>query len=85
MNFLYMNNRNGIFYSVLFFFFLVCQVYDTLLIRKGEFTMNIPIVRLESITIKNLKNVEYGHIKLNLDKRPSSASLLGLFRKNSSY
>ena len=79
-----MNNRNGIFYSVLFFFFLVCQVYDTLLIRKGEFTMNIPIVRLESITIKNLKNVEYGHIKLNLDKRPSSASLLGLYGQNGS-
>ena len=41
--------------------------------------MNTPIVRLEEITIKNLKNVEYGHIKLNVDKKCSSSNLLGLY------
>lgn len=46
--------------------------------------MNTPIVRLEEITIKNLKNVEYGHIKLNLDKKCSSSNLLGLYGQNGS-
>ena len=46
--------------------------------------MNTPIVRLEEITIKNLKNVEYGHIKLNVDKKCSSANLLGLYGQNGS-
>ena len=46
--------------------------------------MNTPIVRLEEITIKNLKNVEYGHIKLNVDKKCSSSNLLGLYGQNGS-
>ena len=46
--------------------------------------MNTPIVRIEGITIKNLKNVEYGHIKFNLGKKHTSASLLGLYGQNGS-
>ncbi|MDU6207470.1 AAA family ATPase [Veillonella sp.] len=46
--------------------------------------MNAPFIRLEDISIKNIKNVEYGHIKFNVDKKRSLASLLGLYGQNGS-
>lgn len=46
--------------------------------------MEYPVVRLEDIVIKNLKNVEYGHINFNLHKMNSQANILGLYGQNGS-
>lgn len=45
--------------------------------------MNDTIVRIESIEIKNFKNVGYGHLDLEIPKG-YKASILGLYGQNGS-
>lgn len=46
--------------------------------------MNEAIVRLEDIIIKNIKNVEWGHINLDNHKSKYASSVLGLYGQNGS-
>ena len=41
-------------------------------------------VRIESIEIKNFKNVGYGHLDFEDSKKGSKASILGLYGQNGS-
>lgn len=46
--------------------------------------MNDTIVRIESIEIKNFKNVGYGHLDFENSKKGCKASILGLYGQNGS-
>ena len=46
--------------------------------------MNDTIVRIESIEIKNFKNVGYGHLDFGNSKKGYKASILGLYGQNGS-
>lgn len=46
--------------------------------------MNNTIVRIESIEIKNFKNVSYGHLDFENSKKGCKASILGLYGQNGS-
>lgn len=46
--------------------------------------MGSTIVRIESVEIKNFKNVEHGHLDFENSKKGSSASILGLYGQNGS-
>ena len=46
--------------------------------------MNNTTVRIESIEIKNFKNVGYGHIDFETSKKGFKSSILGLYGQNGS-
>ena len=46
--------------------------------------MNNTIVRIESIEIRNFKNVGYGHLDFEPSKKGCNASILGLYGQNGS-
>ena len=56
----------------------------TLVTRNGECTMLNTIVRIESIEIKNFKNVGYGYLDFENSKKGGKASILGLYGQNGS-
>ena len=46
--------------------------------------MDDVIVRIDSIGIKNFKNVGYGHLDFENSKKGDRASILGLYGQNGS-
>lgn len=51
---------------------------------KGGHTMVNITVRIDSIEIKNFKNVSYGHLDFEGSKKGGKASILGLYGQNGS-
>ena len=56
----------------------------TVAMRKGGCDMTNTTVRIESIEIKNFKNVGYGHLDFEESKKGGRASILGLYGQNGS-
>ena len=46
--------------------------------------MNNTIIRIESIEIKNFKNVGYGYLNFETSKKDGNANILGLYGQNGS-
>ena len=56
----------------------------TITMRKGGRTMVNTTVRIDSVEIRNFKNIGYGHLDFEDSKKGSKASILGLYGQNGS-